>query len=38
MAGELAKMIEKFRDWLLPLGLDGIVGRVWVPVAVHTVE
>lgn len=31
LAVELSKIVDKYRDWLLPLGLDGVAGRNWAP-------
>jgi len=31
LARELAGVVDKYRDWLLPLGLDGVAGRNWAP-------
>jgi hypothetical protein len=31
LAKELALVVDKYRDWLLPLGLDGVAGRNWAP-------
>ena len=33
LALELSKVVDKYRDWLLPLGLDGVVGRNWMPLS-----
>ena len=32
IAVRLAGVVDKYRDWLLPLGLDGLVGRNWTPI------
>ena len=31
LAVELSQVVNKYRDWLLPLGLDGVAGRNWAP-------